>query len=78
MVTCSTCGREYTPGTKGWYARFEGLPPAGRGETALTRVLVCPEDFAKIPMAQRMAWHEYTGITQGPTRESRIGHLGNT
>jgi len=76
MATCGVCGKEYTPGLKGWYARLTGLGPGGRGDGPLARVLVCPEDFAKIPIAQRMAWHEYTGPTEGPTREKRIGHLG--
>jgi hypothetical protein len=76
VTTCGECGTEYTPGLKGWYARVTGLGPGGRGDGPLTTVLACPADYAKIPMAKRMAWHEYTGQTEGPTREKRIGHLG--
>ena len=76
MAICETCGREYTPGVKGWRARLRGLGPGGRGDQRLARQLVCPDDFARIPIAQRMAWHEYTGPSEGPTRERRIGHLG--
>ncbi|HLJ60981.1 MAG TPA: hypothetical protein VKZ50_14750 [bacterium] len=76
MAVCSRCGKEYKPGAKGWYGRLEGLPPGGRGESPLARILLCPEDFARIPQAGRKAWHEYMGATEGPTREKRIGHLG--
>lgn len=75
MLECSTCGKEYTPNAKGWYARVEGLGPGGRAEEPLRRVLLCPDDFAKITPKQRMAWHEFTGSTEGPTREKRPGHL---
>ena len=78
MAACGTCGREYAPGARGWHARLTGLGPGGRGEGKLARVLICADDFAKMPVAQRMAWHEYTGQTEGATREKRIGRLGDT
>lgn len=73
---CAKCGKEFQPNMKGWMGRIEGPPGGIRPESPLVRVLLCPEDFAKIPPAGRMAWHEYTGHTQGPTREKRPGHLG--
>lgn len=76
MERCAICGKEYAPGFRGWHARLTGLGPGGRGEAPLARVLICPEDFARAPVAQRKAWHEYTGQTEGPTREKRIGRLG--
>ena len=75
-LMCSKCGKEYTPGMKGWFGRVEGPPEGIRPDSPLIRVLLCPEDFAKIPATQRMTWHEFTGNTQGPTREKRPGHLG--
>jgi hypothetical protein len=75
MLSCSKCGKEYTPKTKGWYERVEGLGPGGRADEPLTRVLLCPEDFAKLAPGQRRAWHEFTGDSEGPTREKRPGHL---
>ena len=77
MRVCSTCGKEYTPNAKGWYARVEGLGPGARTDAPLRLVLLCPEDFAKLPAAQRMTWHEFTGRTEGPTREKRPGHLAS-
>lgn len=76
MPACSRCSKEYTPGTAGWFARVEGLGPAGRAGAPLRRVLLCPDDFKKLPPGQRMAWHEYTGQSRGPTREKRPGRLG--
>ncbi len=76
MLTCSKCGKEFTPDMKGWYGRVEGLGPGGRADAPLKRVLLCPDDFKKIPANQRMAWHEFTGASRGPTREKRPGHLG--
>ncbi len=76
MLTCSQCGKEFTPGMRGWYARIEGLGPGGRSGAPLRRILLCPDDFRKLAANQRMAWHEFTGETQGPTREKRPGHLG--
>lgn len=58
--------------------RVEGLGPAGRVVAPLRHILLCPDDFAKLPARQRMAWHEYTGRTMGPTREKRPGHLGES
>ncbi|HEV2357711.1 MAG TPA: hypothetical protein VGZ23_08905 [bacterium] len=74
---CSKCGRPYTPGAKGWVARLEGDITSGRTDAPLRRILLCPEDYAKLPPSARMAWHEYTGRTQGPTREKRPGRLGD-
>ncbi len=76
MLRCSQCGKEYTPGAAGWYARLEGLGPAGRVEAPLRRTLLCAEDFRKLPPRRRMIWHEFTGRSHGPTREKRPGHLG--
>ncbi len=76
VVTCSQCGSEFKPGMKGWCARVEGLGSGGRSEAPLKRILLCPDDFKKLPASQRMAWHEYAGDTQGATREKRPGHLG--
>ncbi len=76
MLKCSQCGKEFMPEMKGWAGRIAGLSPAGRTDAALERVLLCPEDFRKLPAAARMAWHEFTGATKGPTREKRPGHLG--
>lgn len=78
MDVCSRCGKPYTPSAKGWMGRVEGLGPAGRVEAALRYVLLCPEDAAQVPPRQRMAWHEYTGRSAGPTREKRPGHLGES
>ena len=75
MIACSKCGKQYTPNAKGWFARVEGLGPGGRAGERLTQVVLCPEDFAKLPPGQRMAWHEFTGNPEGPTREKRPGHL---
>jgi hypothetical protein len=75
MLVCSKCGKAYTPNAKGWYARVEGLGPGGRTDERLRPVLLCPEDFAKLPPGQRRAWHEFTGSAEGPTREKRPGHL---
>ncbi len=76
MLTCSQCHKEFEPGMQGWYARIEGLGPGGRSEAPLKQILLCPDDFKKLPTSQRMAWHEFTGKSQGPTREKRPGHLG--
>jgi hypothetical protein len=76
MVACSQCGKEYPSGAAGWYSRIEGLGPAGRVDMPLRHVLLCPDDFKKIPARQRMAWHEFTGRSEGPTREKRPGRLG--
>jgi hypothetical protein len=78
QVVCSTCGKPYAPGTKGWVERIEGDITSGRTAAPLRRVLLCPGDYAKLPPRARMAWHEYTGRTQGPTRERRPGHLGES
>lgn len=75
MLSCSKCGKEYTPKAKGWFERVEGLGPGGRADAPLMRVLLCPEDFAKLSPGQRRAWHEFTGNSEGPTREKRPGHL---
>ena len=75
---CSSCGKAYTPGAKGWLARVEGNIASGRTDAPLRRTLLCPQDFAKLSPGARMAWHEYTGRTQGPTREKRPGHLGES
>ncbi len=75
-LVCSKCGKAYEPTMKGWFGRVEGPVEGIRPESPLIRVLLCPEDFAKIAPRQRMAWHEFTGNTQGPTREKRPGHLG--
>ena len=77
-VGCSTCGTPYAPGAKGWFERIEGDITSGRTAAPLRRVLLCPDDYAKLPPRTRMAWHEYTGRTQGPTRERRPGHLGES
>ena len=73
---CSTCGKAYAPGAKGWVARVEGDVTNGRTDAPLRQTLLCPDDYAKLPPRARMAWHEYTGRSQGPTREKRPGHLG--
>lgn len=75
-VSCSKCGKGYTQGAKGWVARVEGDIASGRTDGPLHQNLLCPEDYAKLSPRARMAWHEYTGRTQGPTREKRPGHLG--
>jgi hypothetical protein len=75
---CSQCGKAYTPGAKGWVARIEGDITSGRTDGPLRRILLCPDDYAKLPPRARMQWHEYTGRTQGPTREKRPGHLGES
>lgn len=75
-VVCSTCGKPYTADAKGWVARVEGPVTSGRTDAPLREVLLCPADYGKLPAGARMAWHEYTGRTQGPTREKRPGHLG--
>jgi hypothetical protein len=75
-LVCSKCGKEYTPTMKGWFGRIAGPPEGIRPDSPLLRVLLCSEDFAQVPAAQRRAWHEFTGNTQGPTREKRPGHLG--
>ncbi|HKX19867.1 MAG TPA: hypothetical protein VJT33_17835 [bacterium] len=75
---CSSCGKAYKPGTRGWFARVEGDIASGRTDAPLRRRLLCPQDYAKLSPAARMAWHEYTGRTQGPTREKRPGHLGQS
>ncbi len=75
---CATCGKPYKPGAKGWFARIEGNIASGRTEGPLRRILLCPQDYAKLSPAARMAWHEYTGRTQGPTREKRPGRLGES
>ncbi len=76
MLACSQCRKEFKPGTVGWYARIEGPVSDGRGGGPLKRILLCPDDFKKLPATRRMAWHEYLGETRGPTREKRPGHLG--
>jgi hypothetical protein len=76
MLTCSRCTKEFTLGSKGWYARVEGLGPGARSDTPLRRTLLCPDDFKAIPASQRMGWHEFTAQTVGPTREKRPGRLG--
>jgi hypothetical protein len=75
-LRCFVDGTAYQPGMKGWHARVQGLGPGVRGDGPLTVTLICPQDFAKLPPSQRMAWHEYTGNTEGPTREKRPGRLG--
>lgn len=76
MLTCSKCGKQYAPGAKGWFGRVEGAVTSGRTDAPLKRVLLCPDDAAKLAPTQRMAWHEYLGETHGPTREKRPGRLG--
>jgi hypothetical protein len=75
-AVCSKCGTPYTPDAKGWMARVEGPVTSGRADTPLREVLLCPADFGKLSPRARMAWHEHTGHTQGPTREKRPGRLG--
>jgi hypothetical protein len=75
-LVCSKCGKEYKPGMKGWFGRVEGPREGILPESPLVRVLLCPDDYTKVPPAQRMGWHEFTGQTQGPTREKRPGRLG--
>lgn len=76
MLACSRCGKEFTPGMVGWMARFEG-PPNLRPDSPLKKLLICPEDFAKLGPAQKGMWHEYVDPPKGgPTREKRPGHLG--
>lgn len=77
MLTCSRCGKVFTPGSAGWMARFEG-PKAGiLPESPLTKLLICPEDFATLGPAEKRMWHEYIDPPRGgPTREKRPGHLG--
>ena len=75
---CSKSGKTYKPGAKGWYERIEGDIANGRTDAPLRHVLLCPEEYTKLPPRERMAWHEYTGRTQGPTREKRPGHLGQS
>jgi hypothetical protein len=77
-AVCSTCGKPYSPDAKGWMARVEGSVSSGRTEAALHLVLLCPTDYGKLPARARMTWHEYTGRSQGPTREKRPGHLGGS
>jgi hypothetical protein len=77
-AVCSKCGKAYTPGAKGWMARVEGKVTDGRPDTPLREILLCPDDYATIPPRARMAWHEYAGRTQGPTREKRPGRLGES
>jgi hypothetical protein len=76
--TCSKCGKTYTAGAKAWFARLEGDITSGRTGRPLRRTLLCPDDYAKLPPRQRMAWHEFTGRTHGPTREKRPGRLGES
>ena len=73
---CSKCGTTYPPGGKGWFARIEGDIASGRTDGPLRQILLCQKDYGKLSPRARMAWHEYTGRTQGPTRERRPGHLG--
>lgn len=75
---CSTCGTAYTADAKGWMARVEGPVASGRSDAPLRQVLLCPTDYAKLSPRARRAWHEHTGRTQGPTREKRPGHLGES
>lgn len=76
MLSCSVCGKEFQPGAAGWMARFEG-PPTILPDSPLKKVLICPEDFAKLGPARRAIWHEHIDPPKsGPTREKRPGHLG--
>lgn len=75
---CSKCGKACTPGAKGWFERVEGDVTSGRTPGPLRHILLCRDDYAKLSPRARMAWHEYTGRTQGPTREKRPGHLGES
>jgi hypothetical protein len=74
--TCSKCGKPYPAGAKLWFARIEGDVTNGRTEAPLRRTLLCGPDYTKLPPKHRMAWHEYAGRSQGPTRERRPGRLG--
>jgi hypothetical protein len=75
-VVCSTCGKAYTEDAKGWMARIEGQVTSGRTDAPLRQLVLCPADYGKLSARARMAWHEYTGRSQGPTREKRPGRLG--
>ena len=75
-VTCSKCGKEFTPGAAGWMARFAAQGPGILPDSRLTKILLCPEDYAQLGGVQKAAWHEYVDPPQGgPTREKRPGHL---
>jgi hypothetical protein len=76
MAQCSVCGKPFVPGTPGWMARLEARRPAVRPDSALTTVLLCPEDYAKLRPVQKAGWHEYADRPEaGPTREKRPGQL---
>jgi len=77
MLTCSTCGKEFKPGTAGWMARLEGPASGILPNSPLKTILACPEDYGKLGPAQKRMWHEYIDPHKsGPTREKRPGHLG--
>jgi hypothetical protein len=77
MLTCSKCGKAFTPGAAGWMARWEGPSTGIRPESSLKNIVLCPEDYARLKPAQKGMWHEYIDPPkQGPTREKRPGHLG--
>jgi hypothetical protein len=76
MVTCSKCGKAFTPGAAGWMERLEGPPDGARPGATLKKILLCPEDFATLGPVQKAMWHEYIDPPRsGPTREKRPGHL---
>jgi hypothetical protein len=50
--------------------RLEAPTPGVLPDSPLLRVLLCPEDFARLPPVQKAGWQS------GPTREKRPGHLG--
>ena len=76
MSTCSKCGKAFTPGAEGWMVRLEGPPAGVSPEATLKKILICPEDFAKLGPVQKAMWHEHIDPPrQGPTREKRPGHL---
>jgi hypothetical protein len=57
--------------------RLEAPTPGVLPDSPLLRVLLCPEDFARLPPVQKAGWHELVDPPKsGPTREKRPGHLG--
>jgi hypothetical protein len=76
VLSCSTCGKAFQPGTSGWMARFAAPTQEIRPDTRLTKILLCPEDYARLGAQQKAGWHEYIDPPhRGPTREKRPGHL---
>ena len=77
MQTCLKCGKEFKPGAAGWMARLEGQAAGFLPGSTLRKLLICPEDFAKLGPVQKASWHEYIDPPKsGPTREKRPGRLG--